>query len=210
MSNLLRHRSEGFTIVELMIATSVFAVVLILATVALLQVGRAYYKGTTSSQTQDAARTVLESISQGIQFSASGGSTVAVTPAPTPAPGVISNFCINGKQYTYVLDRQLTDGSASASQSNNVLVISDNPTCSTSPPAGLASFPAGTEQLTPGMRLTKMTITQPVQGIFTITVRVVFGDNDLLNAAHDTCNGGAGSQYCAAAELTTTVQKRLL
>ena len=46
-----------------------------------------------------------------------------------------------------------------------------------------------------------------------VTVRVVYGDNDLLNnptAEDASCKVSiSGSQYCAQAELTTYVKKRI-
>jgi prepilin-type N-terminal cleavage/methylation domain-containing protein len=77
-----RKSQAGFTIVELMIATLVFAVVLILITVGVLTFTRSFFKGINQSRTQNAARTVIETISQGIQFSGgevNGSLTVSAT-----------------------------------------------------------------------------------------------------------------------------------
>ncbi len=45
--------------------------------------------------------------------------------------------------------------------------------------------------------------------LYEITIRVVYGDDDLLNSDHNLCVGGAGSQFCSISELSTVVQKRL-
>src|SRR3990172_9120101 len=62
----------GFTIVELMIATTIFSVILLIVTFGMLQIGRTYYKGITLTKTQNAARSIIDTISQDIQFSGEG------------------------------------------------------------------------------------------------------------------------------------------
>ena len=49
---------SGFTIVELMIATLVFAMVLLVITVGVMSFTRAYYRGINQSNTQRVARAV--------------------------------------------------------------------------------------------------------------------------------------------------------
>ena len=63
-------KNSGFTIIELMIATSVFAVVLVVAASGILAIGMLYYKGVTSSRTQEAARSISNTIANTIQFTA--------------------------------------------------------------------------------------------------------------------------------------------
>ena len=87
--------SAGFTIVELMIATLVFSVILTIATVGILNIGRLYRKSLTQSQTQQVARTILDTVSQNIKFN--GGSVVSGT----------NIYCLGaGKRLTYSLDTQ--------------------------------------------------------------------------------------------------------
>jgi hypothetical protein len=49
-------------------------------------------------------------------------------------------------------------------------------------------------------------------GLYSIDVRVVYGDDDLLinpTATNATCKVGSGSQFCAVSELSTVVQQRI-
>ena len=79
-----------------------------------------------------------------------------------------------------------------------------------------AAFPAaitnGRELLGNHMRLGTLDIT-PNGSLYTIHLRVIYGDNDLLSDTSDfskaSCVGSIpGSQFCAVSDLTTTVQKR--
>jgi len=201
-----RLNSAGFTIVELMIATLVFATILLLCTYGLLQISRTYYKGVTGARTQEAARGIIDDLSQSIQFGP--GAVFAPAEAAYGAQGI---YCAGGKRYTYVRDRQLVG--------NQHALVKDTPaTCTSGTTAQNIGGPSPTltadsrELLPRGMRLARFDI-EPITGVadlYKITVRVVNGDTEVLNAAHDNCGSGrAGTQFCAMSELTTVVQKRV-
>ena len=69
MKALKTNRNRGFTIVELMIATSVLSVILLLATAVMLNIGAIYYKGDNQARVEDSTRAALDSVTQDIQFS---------------------------------------------------------------------------------------------------------------------------------------------
>src|SRR3989344_6639968 len=129
---ILRGRKEGFTIVELLIATSVFAVLLLLCSVALIQISRVYYKGVTTTRTQEASRNIIDDISRGIQFS---GGTVT-DPLPDVSQPGVSYFCVNNARYTYKLDTQVTDNSPQGGlqQGYHALAQDTTNSCGVSPP----------------------------------------------------------------------------
>ncbi len=212
---------RGFTIIELLIATTVFSVVLLLCSFSLLQIGKTYYKGLTSSRTQSAARAALDDIAQAIQFSA--GNIYAIK----TGTGGTSYFCVSDKRYTFVPGQQLT-----SSPSSHALVRDNPGTCSD--PGGWPTSDAN-ELLGVHMRLVRLEICQPGElgqydvppsttchhhtpinsNLYSINIRVVYGDDDLLTDSDgdgilDSCKAGAGSQFCAVSDLTTAVQKRVL
>ncbi len=197
------NNQTGFTILELMIATIVFSTVLLIATTSVIQISKAFYKGFISSATQETTRNIIEEISRAIQFS--GGSIVGSTAGTGVAAGQ-SYFCINNKTYTYVLGKQVVDGATPT----NALTYENTATCT--PPTS-ATLGAGARQLVPAkMRLANLALTNPTPNVYTITVRVVYGDDDLLNNASSTtanCKSTAGNQFCAVSELSTTVIKRV-
>jgi prepilin-type N-terminal cleavage/methylation domain-containing protein len=205
---------QGFTIIELMIATTVFSLVLLLCATGLIQIGRAYSKGITTSKTQSTARGVIDEISRAIQFS---GGTIATTPS-SRTDGAPYVFCIGDKRYTVVADRQLKDAPQDTSQLKNVLVSDDLPGCSASSPPlaitdssfNIANVSGAKELLAQNMRIARLEINAKPGNLYEIILRVVYGDDDLLDTAHDNCSGArAGTQFCAVSELSTTVQKRL-
>src|SRR5665647_2275439 len=104
-SGLRRAQPKGFTIVELLIATAVFSVVLLLCATAIVQVGRMFYKGTIVNNTQTVSRSVINDISQAVQFG-DGNDDASFYPAPGSATfsGVtVQSQCVGGVRYSYFL-----------------------------------------------------------------------------------------------------------
>ncbi|HSX23517.1 MAG TPA: type II secretion system protein [Candidatus Saccharimonadales bacterium] len=205
----IRIRQQGFTIIELLIATMVFSVVLMLCTYGLLQVGRIYNRGVTNSKTQEAARNIIDDVSQTLQFG--GGQVSSALLSNGSAPNISTGFCIGGRRYSMLLGHELSNSS------NDHGLVADNfaGTCS----GGLqaldltAPLPANSREfLSPLMRVANLTITDAGNNLWQVTVRVVSGDDDLLNnpaSTNPTCKIQAGSQFCSISELTTVVQKRI-
>ena len=219
-----RSKAAGFTIVELMIAMLVFAVVLILITTGVLNFTQSYFKGINQSRTQTAARSVLETITQAVQFS--GGD---VNGALTEVNDV-QGFCIGNQRYSFLKGRQLTESTPVGNQSSRVLVTDEPGNC-----GGGAAYdittgmpPGGRELLTPGMRISKLTLERlgATEDLYKLSVRVVYGDDDLLcspsagdcdstaptnfNATDLSCRFAfQGAQYCAYSELSTIVKNRI-
>jgi len=205
------HRSpaagkSGFTIIELMIATVVFSMILLLISYGVIRFNQAYYGGTVQSQTQTVARAVLENISQAVQFN---GGTVDPGIAGT---GGWQGLCVGDEQYQYLLGKQLTtSGALGPNQSNHVLLLNANvANCSGQRPGNTL---AGTELLGEHMRLSNLVVSQVgSSSLWKIEVRVVYGDDVLLNNPTSTtasCLGGDGSEFCAVSDLTTIVQQRI-
>lgn len=99
----------GFTILELVIATSVFGVMLLLATTGMLEIGRAYYKGITTSKTQAIARDIENDISNSIQ---NGGGADTSQETPSAQYKVKSGFdlkaeCVGDTRYSYAIDAKV-------------------------------------------------------------------------------------------------------
>jgi len=196
---------RGFTIAELMIATLVFSVVLLLVTTGIIQIGRTYYKGINEANTQDTARTIMETVGQAVQFS---GGTVGQTD-PTEQAGVLKAFCVGNTQFSYRLGTQLVTASPGTGQSTSVLRENTVNNCNAASPP----MSTGQELLSPKMRLSELVVMPAPGGVaFTIRVKVVYGDSDLLNnptTSAAACKGSNGSQFCSDADISTTVYKRV-
>lgn len=227
MPSLIPNDKRGFTIVELMIATIVFSVIMLVASGAVVRFTTNFQKGLTQTTTQNTARSVIENISQSLQFAGASGA------APLNPANGSRGYCVNSTNYSFIKGVQLED------QAHHVLVErpGSGVSCGGSAQDVLAS-PEGQELLSPHMRLSRLDIQQQGSKLYTLTIKVVYGDDDLLCIAGETntasprhcnstlpltnvaslsdedlaklqCKTQKGSEYCAVSELTTTVQSRL-
>lgn len=89
-----RMGQAGFTVVELMIAISVFSVAITLVTAGVMQVTRQYQQASTRTQLESAARDIHQQVAQSVQFA---GGTIG---APIIS-GQWATQCIGNQQYTY-------------------------------------------------------------------------------------------------------------
>ena len=204
-------RAHGFTIIELLVATAVFAVVLIVVTTGIVQVTRVYYKGLTEANTQDTARNIMDIISQSIQFS---GDDVTTTSPSTP--GVAAQFCVGSQQFSYTLGYQVVDNpDPTKFQTYHALVVREVGTCSTGTAGQNVRLQTvtGRELLNPRMRLSNLSVTSVGTNLYKVDVRIVYGDDDLLDnptTATAACQSvQSGRQFCAVSSLSTVVQKRV-
>lgn len=220
--NKRQDRARGFTIVELMVATMVFSVVLLLVTAGIIQVARVYYKGVTEANTQNAARSIIDNISQAIQFS---GDDVSGTET-SPTAGTDYDFCLGNTHVSYKLGRQVKNNPSGGDQTWHAIVANNIPGCAGASPQTLNQQTISGRDLMPqDMRLSNLVVervgtAQPAQ--YRVTVRVVYGDSDLLYSpsaptatdgharADASCRAQtAGTQFCAVSELSTVVVKRV-
>ncbi|MDZ7744361.1 MAG: prepilin-type N-terminal cleavage/methylation domain-containing protein [Candidatus Saccharibacteria bacterium] len=204
------HRSnDGFTIIELLVATAVFSTILLLISVGIIQVGKMFYKGVTITATSETARVILEDVSQAIQFNADSVEPVIAE------NGNSQGFCVGSRRYSYVLHRQLANTPVDE-QVSNALVVDSVASCNSLTPAqDVIADPEGRELLGLHMRLANLEV-QPLstEGLYSISLTVIYGDDDLLvdrtgDGNLDSCETITGSEFCSVAELDTIVQKRI-
>lgn len=190
--------NRGFTIVELLIVTTILSVVLLGASFMLIQMGRLYYKGLAASRTQDAARNLVDSIARPLQL---GGDSF--TRSDTD-----NTFCIGSNQFNITSD----DGAGTSYPEGLKKITRQQITG----PCGSATTPASEEALLgENMWLVADDASSVVDyndPVYTISVRIMYGDRDLMDpdmGEPNGCKGGAaGSQWCASATYTTQVVPR--
>lgn len=221
---------KGFTIVELMVATVVFSVILLVITSGVLHFSNAYYKGINSSTTQDKARSIVDTVSQAIQFS---GTTIAGTDDTAG-----SYFCAGNQVYVFKPGAQYLGG-ASTATNPGLYVTSQSGGCGL---PGAYDAPNSRQLLSPHLRIVSMSVTNvgwssgsPRYKVSLLLAYSSGGNpaldgNDLLcapigtpgscssstplpnaslNTNDVTCKSQTGSQFCAVSALSTTVQQRL-
>jgi len=231
MKCTLNDDQQGFTLIELLIATIVFSVIMLVASATLIQIGKMYYKGIITSRTQDAARSVVDSISRAIQFSNVSGS---LQQANGGAPAYTQARCIGNTRYTYALQVQVDDSlpSGTIDTYNNKMrhvlwqdTIKSGEPCSWDYPdltlANPNQYPGvtdpnrnGRELLENNMRLQDFDInlTGGTNDLWNIRTKIVYYvDPNLLNnpANPTSCKGTAtGGQWCAISDLSSVVYSR--
>ena len=219
-------QDQGFTIIELLVATAVFSVVMLIMTAGIPQISRTYYQGVLQTRAQDTARTVVEEIGESIRYSTGAflQGTVITGPDIDPTAGLPDTgyFCLGGRRYTYAIDRQLKSSPAANTRQKKDVLWVDQPVggCSgiTGPENLDAPAAGGRELLSENMRLTEFSVTPVISGgapnAYTIKISVAFGDDDLLyvegTEPYKRCDPQSGAkEFCAVSSLTETVTKRL-
>lgn len=229
-----RRTEKGFTIVELMLATTVFSVVLMTVTAGILYMTKQYQHSAYVSRTQATATSIVQTVSNAIKY---GGSPNVIKRSVVLANDVDADSrCINNREITSVLGRKLvapteTGVSATSTSTHTGLLLRQGSACLSPIVPGERSLGAK-ELLANGMRLADFDISQVagVTGAYEIRVRVVYGEDDLLcsrsvgdsctnaatqlnaaqiKAARDLeCKPFAGREYCSMSELRTLVRSR--
>ncbi|MEK7594125.1 MAG: prepilin-type N-terminal cleavage/methylation domain-containing protein [Patescibacteria group bacterium] len=214
----LRHSQKGFTVLELMIATAVVSVVLLMVSVIMINIGNLYYKGITQSKIQDNTRSITDDVAQRISLSS------AIPKWLNSTDGNLHAVCIGDTRYTYILGKQIKKAPSSL-QTRHALwrdTVSAG-SCPTPDTANLVLMPAndidtaaligggapaygqvyqgtnGSELLSPNSRLSNFEVrglgplnTAPYQ----VVVDIAYGDDDLLcsnSIVTNTCNDTAAS-----------------
>jgi prepilin-type N-terminal cleavage/methylation domain-containing protein len=199
---------RGFTIIELLIATAIFSLVLVVFLTAFIKIGNMFYKGVSITNTQEIARTITDDISNDIRFS---GTAPTVFPADAAGHGY---FCIGQHRYQYNLGQQVGVGGTPFG-----LLREDIPSgaCSLATPGQRPL-----ELLGDRMQLNSINVDSCPNGLCSMSILVVFygSDNSVLvspsgsspayKAADATCSSGSlSSQYCATASYKSTISQKI-
>ncbi|HUC78954.1 MAG TPA: prepilin-type N-terminal cleavage/methylation domain-containing protein [Candidatus Saccharimonadales bacterium] len=95
---MIKINKKGFTIIELLIATSVFSGILLIVTYGIIQISKMYLNGFIQTQTQNIAVSLSDELSRDIEFS----SETSITPDTTTPSGNYHYFCTNQYEYYYI------------------------------------------------------------------------------------------------------------
>jgi prepilin-type N-terminal cleavage/methylation domain-containing protein len=217
-------RQQGFTIIELLVATSVLSVILLLVTAMMISIGNLFYKGVNQSHTQQSVRDITDQISQNLELTGSDRQHFQVAGDPVQA------YCVGNTRYSYILGTKIGNHRPTISNPIYQHVLWQDTTadssCSAHADLTLVTPSAGGQELiAPNSRLINLQITG--NGPYEVEVFEAYGDDDLLCDSSSTCSGATGmaypdytndnvtcaghvgDQFCATARLNTTVGKRL-
>ncbi len=191
--------NKGFTIVELIIATSVFSTILIVIMFSFMYISHAYIKGSVNSLTQETARNVLKEISQQIELSNSSPNQ------SSSGDDVI--ICVGNTQYHAYLNSEIGNPNG-----NGKALIEG--TCPT------GSNTLNKELLSNKMRVGNISVSKSgVSGnLWHISLLIGYGDDASLHPVKDqnnntytyTCDTSVFTgTYCSVVTLSTDVQQKI-
>jgi len=218
-------RQSGFTIVELMIATAVMSVILLVVSVSMITIGDLYDKGINQSLVQDNVRSIADEVSQQLEYNDG-----FIGPTSTTYGGTtVYAYCIGSTRYSYVLGQQVVTTVAHVLwRDTNTAAgcVADNLTRTT-------PSKTGTELIAPGSRLTYFSITQATSTApYAINLEIALGSDDKFcntavvpgSCAPGTttmpagpafqgntvaCKAQEGQEFCATSALNITVVQRI-
>lgn len=197
---------RGFTIIELLIATAVFSLVLIIFLTALIRISQLFYKGVNLANTQEATRNAIQTISDDVQFSGA-------------SPNVHADFfCVGGHRYSFNTGVQV--GSGVANDFGIIREITSQCQPWQGPGSIAPDFSKAEKLLDPGMQVNDLVVT-PLNGGWQVKLLVVYygSDNNVFyspsnftpafQAPDARCTGlPSSSQFCATADYQTTILQK--
>lgn len=225
------YRSEqGFTVIELLIATVIFTLVLALVTTGVIFFSNQYYRTANANTAQNLVRTISDDITQSIQFGTE-------EPISNIVQGIgFSTVCAGGKKYVFKRGVKY-NGTTTAAAPGIVLAdwnAADDGGCEAPTTAAqFAPYASNKQLLQKNMRVTQFSVT-PGGSTYGLSLRIAYAaEADLLCSPADSncgpnqgyppgsevaianqgatiqCRPGAGSQFCAVANVDAEVVRRL-
>ena len=204
-----KSHEDGFTIIELMIATAVLSTMLLLVTVVMLNIGTLYYKGVSQARVQDDTRTITDEITRQLQLNNQA------LPPPTPGPNNELAYCIGTTRYVFVTGVEIGQPApGTVTTYPHVLWRDINPVPGSCPlyidknhptgaqvdltDANLATHDSmnhGVELMSGHSRLTAFSIT--TTSPFTLFISIAYGQDALLcnPAVANSCNVGTAMTH---------------
>ena len=223
-----RSKQKGFTIVELLIATTVFSIIMLTALTGFLEIGRLFYKGVSATNTQ----TIANQVSQDIL----GNFTTAGNVSGPNSGNGYTYYCIGNTRYTYDIGYEVSSSASpnhaapaggNGSSGGNFGLLRDvmpgssacgapcNDQVPTSCPTSTVKFNNPTELLGDKMRIDAFSV-QPgssTPNFYNLSIVIAYGDDDRL--AYTTpndpstvyCAGNSSNQFCAVSQITTSAYR---
>jgi prepilin-type N-terminal cleavage/methylation domain-containing protein len=205
---------KGFTIIELLVATTIFSIVLVVIVASFLQVGRMFYKGVSVNNTNEASRGLVDDISSDIRLS---DANTILSLHTDPADTTKKYFCTGQHRYTYIIANQVKQDSIINPDTTPVLAKNMHAGIIQDITGGACPAPSATDgtsprqMLGPNMQLNLLSVAQ-TGTLVNIHAHVIFyGVDDTVFAPSLTdpaarCSGSLlSTQFCAIADINTNV-----
>ncbi|MEI6237230.1 MAG: prepilin-type N-terminal cleavage/methylation domain-containing protein [Candidatus Saccharibacteria bacterium] len=198
------NKQRGFTIIELMIAITVFTIAIMLVTTGVIQLGRLYRQGTTKARLLTASREIHAQFVQDLQYAAKDLET-ATTAANENA------ICLGTTRYRVVTDINASNyGELSVDRiprPSPCGTVANTPGSITQKPLGATTWPQNGGKAI----IFKIDKSPPPLNVYSLVTRFVTGDKDLfIDDNYDkSCKSGSGKEYCTVIELKSIIVKKV-
>lgn len=198
-----RLSNKGFTIVELLIASMVFATVLLICMDGITRIAKAYIKNTSVSKTNEFVKSFSNDIAQQIKYS-------SFIPTTSSTSGGYK-ICVNSIAYKITFNTT-TNAILKKTDTNCGNFITNS-----------TFFDSGSENFAPvGGRVLKFSVT-PSNNIWKVNIKIALAEPDLLvdssnrqynspgyDYATAKCRSPlSGNEFCSIIELNTSVSRRM-
>ncbi len=112
MKHKLSSAQRGFTIIELMIATSVFSVILVIVSIVMIGIGNLFQKGINQARVQDNVRSISDQLAQDLKLNQNFVTAdYDATNSPIKLNGnnkvPVTVYCVGGVRYTAMTGHKL-------------------------------------------------------------------------------------------------------
>ena len=214
---------SAFTVVELMIAISILATILVMASVVMIGIGSIYQKGVTVINLQNSTRNVLDEMSSDIQLNGANPVTpIGIKINNSGVTATMYAICLGNVRYSYYeynssmtilpkydLWKDTMTSSASCAPLN---LWQTNPSCLGSNNNCLpSSNGSGQDLLGDNTHIFNLTAS-PIDNstnVYRLEFQAVYTSSGDLLSNNNTCINNAGQQFCATSSLSTIVTRRL-
>jgi len=222
------NNNGGFTIIELMIAICILAILLLVSSVVMTSIGSIYSKGIDMTNVQNDSRNIVQDLTSTIQFS---GQPLIESSYSYPGIGLVHSICFGSTRYSYFLGfppsgiqnvQIIWKDTMSGTGSCVPLNVSQNPpACPTSGNTGcLPSIPGtGSELVGSNMHLANLSITSYNQQLYSVQIGLAYGLEDMFETnssgtpitsnGNYVCGDQSGQKYCATSSLSTLADDRV-
>jgi hypothetical protein len=202
------------------LASAVFSLVLLVSIAGFLEIGRLFYKGVSTTQTQSITKQLADQLSSEVQ----AADTIL---GPINSGTGYSYYCIGGSRYTVNIGNEVDFSQPRSANppppvsNGNFGIIRDTlpgnsgcaAPCNTGCPTPFQS--STTELLGNKMRVMDLKV-QPLPNpngkLYTISIKVAYGDDDVLDNPTDPntidCKGNlSNQQFCSVDSVSTSIYK---
>lgn len=187
-------KQAGFTLVEISLAMAIFTFMLLVVSLAYINIARLYSASTAARNVQQNNRFAMEQITRVARTSVNATITAR-------------SICFDRSGTVFYL-RSVDPDDANRNELHQARVVSPG-SCGSFNPAVPANITDDTILTSAGNFAARIAADNTVQGTLTLSIWMV-SRTDLLNTVGDDlqCQQTSGSEFCAVNRLTTTVELR--